>query len=58
MKLPSTLSKNYCGYFLDTSLKCNFGGSCKKEHTLFSLGFQESDISPMIEFVDATRGLK
>ena len=28
--LPSTLSKNYCGHFLDTSLKCNFGGSCKK----------------------------
>ena len=25
MKLPATLSKQYCGHFLDTELRCNFG---------------------------------
>ena len=57
MKLPATLSTQYCGHFLDTELRCNFGNSCKKEHSLFPKEFADGDVKKMLSFVESTRGL-
>ena len=57
MKLPTTLSTEYCGHFLDTELRCNFGNSCKKDHSLFPKEFAEGDVKKMLSFVESTRGL-
>ena len=48
MKLPATLSKQYCGHFMKTELSCNFGQSCKKEHASFPAGFSDGDVTKMI----------
>ena len=55
MTFPATLSKQYCGYFTDTELRCNFGQSCKKEHSSFPIGFIDADVSKMLSFVQSTR---
>ena len=58
MKLPATLSKKYCGHFVDTELRYNFGQSCKKDHSSFPTGFSDGDVTKMISFVESTRGLR
>ena len=56
MKMHTNFSKKYCGHFMDTELRCNFGGSCKKEYAPFLSGFHDSDITPMLAFVKPIRG--
>ena len=55
MKLPATLSTQYCGHFLDTELRCNFGNSCKKDHSSFPTEFADGDVKRMLSFVDSTK---
>jgi len=57
MKLPATLSTQYCGHFLDTDLRFNFGNSCKKDHSSFPKEFADGDVQKMLSFVESTRGL-
>ena len=57
MKLPATFSTQYCRHFLDTELRCNFGNSCKKDHSSFPTEFAEGDVKKMLSFVESTRGL-
>ena len=57
MKLPVTLSKQYCGHFLDTELRCNFGQSCKKDHSSFPTEFADGDVTKILSFVESTRDL-
>ena len=57
MKLPATLSTQYCGHFLDTELRCNFGKSYKKDHSLFPKKFADGDVKKILSFVESTRGL-
>lgn len=58
MKLPATLSKQYCRNSLDMDLRCNFEQSCKKEYSSSPLGFTDADASKILFFVESMRGLR
>ena len=57
MKFPATLSTQYCGHFLETELRCNFGNSYNKDHSSFPTEFADGDVKKMLSFVESTRGL-
>ena len=54
---PGQLKKKYCANFIDTEESCTRRTLWLFEYALFSSGYHEDDIAPMVKFIDENKDL-
>ena len=58
LKIPRSLSKNYCSHFADVDVTCTFKDKCNFANALFPSEYTDSNISIMMEYIANTRSLE